>query len=1533
GQELAGVAIEHHADLAALVAALDQGAAVPDVVVMPCRSWGPPGELIAAAHEATARMLAGLQAWLADERLASTRLVVMTWRAVGARPDEGVVDLVHAPVWGLVRSAQSEHADRAILLVDSDDSEASRRVRFTAFAPEETQLALREGMCLAPRLASARPVDTLEPPAAAAWRLDISIKGTLERLVLVAHPEALAPLGEGQVRVAVHAAGLNFRDVLDALGMYPGDPGPLGSEAAGVVLEVGPGVTSVIPGDRVLGLVRAAFGPVAITDHRLLVRMPAGWSFIDAAAIPIVFLTAYYGLCDLARLQPGARVLIHAAAGGVGMAASQIARHLGAEVFGTASPSKWATLRALGFEADHLASSRTLEFESQFLRTTGGRGMDIVLDSLAREFVDASLRLLPRGGGFIEMGKIDVREPERVAQDYPGVGYRAFDLIEAGPERLGQMLGEVMALFERGALRRLPVTAHDIRHAPRAFRGLAQARHVGKLVLTVPRPLSRDGTVLITGGTGTLGALVARHLVAAHGVVHLVLASRQGAAAPGAEALARELEAAGASVTVVACDVADRSAVAAVLSGIPREHPLGAVIHTAGVLDDGVVGALTPARLGAVLRAKLDGAVHLHELTRSLELSAFVVFSSLAGVLGGAGQANYAAANAFLDALAQHRRASGLAGLSLAWGYWETRTGLTAHLTETDLARMARSGVRALSEGEGLALFDAALGRLEPVLVAARFDAAALRAHGHGLPPVFRGLVRGSVGWGRPRATQPAGAAAPRQQLGALPAPDRARALLELVRAEVAVVLGIADPSTLRSESPLPELGLDSLMALELRNRLATATGLRFPVTLVFDHPTPHALAGMIERRLFESSRATATSPAISATVADEAVGLAPPEPEPEPDTRHQPFELTPMQFAYWIGRGGFYELGGVACHGYGELDLRGLDVARLERAINQVIARHDMLRAVFDADGQQRVLPDVPRFTIEIFDQPGDARLTELRDAMSHRVMPADRWPLFEVRAAHLGDGVVRLFCGIDMLIVDLRSIQIVMQEALRCYADEAAELASQTLTFRDYVRWSTKVLQGERGQRDREYWRGRAGTLPPGPELPLAVLPEAIGVPRFERHERRLDPVTWSALEARATQHGLTPSSILLAAFGEVLGAYSRSPRFTVNLTFFNRPRVHDDINQIVGDFTSILLVEIDLTADARFAARARRLQHQLLEAMDHALVSGVDVMRELARPGARSARFPVVLTSGLGFGDLLGGQGLPGVELVREPYTISQTPQVWLDHQLRESHGELRVTWDVVAGLFPAGIIDAMIGGYLDLLHALASRDEAWTMPDLVVTPSHQLEQFAAINATAGTTGDGLLHDAIEAQAGLRPDALAVVDAARRLTYRELVSLARRLGRQLRAHEVARDELVAIVMDKGWEQVVGALGVLHGGGAYLPISVELPALRRDELLAQGRVRIVLTQRRHAGSEWPPGTTVIAIADDEPWAAQDDGPLAALRTPADLAYVIFTSGSTGRPKGVAIEHRSALNTILDVNEQYAVGPADRVFGLSSLS
>ncbi|MET9252082.1 SDR family NAD(P)-dependent oxidoreductase, partial [Nonomuraea sp. NPDC003709] len=733
---------------------------------------------------------------------------------------------------------------------------------------DEPQLVVRAGQVLVPRLARAdRAGDLVVPGGAGGWRLDCPAKGSLEELALVAAPEADRELAAGEVRVEVRAAGLNFRDVVVALGMVPEQGEPIGGEFAGVVSEVGPGVEGVRVGDRVMGLGEAAFGPRVVVDQRLLAGLPAGWSFAQGAGVTVAFATAWYGLVDLAGLSRGERVLIHSGAGGVGMAAIQIARHLGAEVFATASPAKQHVLRALGVPDDHIASSRDLDFADAFAAVMGGAGMDVVLNSLAGPFTDASLDLLAEGGRFIEMGKTDRREPADVAGTHSHVRYRSFDLMDAGHERVGQMLGELLDLFASQELAALPVRCWPVQQARQAFRHMAQARHTGKIILTMPRSLDPDGTVLITGGTGGLGAILARHLAGEHRVGRLLLASRRGDQAPDADRLRADLETAGATVDITACDLSDPEQVAALLDRVPAEHPLTAVFHTAGVLDDGVVTSLTPDKIDRVLRPKADAAWHLHQATSHLDLAAFVLYSSSAATLDSAGQGNYSAANAFLDALAIHRHASGLPAQSLAWGLWAPETGgMTNQLAELDLERLSRSGFTAMGANEGMQLLDVALTMPEPFLVPLPINTRTLSNRHDGVPAILRGLARTPAR--RAARTEPvsgSGSALERRLTG-LPAAEQEHVLVSLVCAEAAAVLGHASGEAIQAGRPFKDLGFDSLTSVELRNRLSRAAGMKLPATLVFDHPTPTALAAHLLQRVTGSSTTAAAAPVRAAS-------------------------------------------------------------------------------------------------------------------------------------------------------------------------------------------------------------------------------------------------------------------------------------------------------------------------------------------------------------------------------------------------------------------------------------------------------------------------------------------------------------------------------------------------------------------------------------------------------------------------------------------------------------------------------------------
>ncbi|MFI7455786.1 SDR family NAD(P)-dependent oxidoreductase, partial [Nonomuraea sp. NPDC049714] len=412
----------------------------------------------------------------------------------------------------------------------------------------------------------------------------------------------------------------------------------------------------------------------------------------------------------------------------------------------------------------------------------------------------------------------------------------------------------------------------DVRRAPEAFRYLSQARNVGKVVLTFPAT-ELSGTVLVTGASGALGGLVARHLAARRGPANLMLVSRRGPEAPGMGRLAAELATQGVQVQLRAADVADRDHVATVIAGVPAEAPLRGVVHAAGVLDDGLIGALTPARMHGVMRAKVDGAWHLHELTRTHDLSLFAVFSSIAGIWGSPGQGNYAAANTFLDALAAYRRSEGLPSVSLAWGPWQLAEagngGMTGHLTPADWQRMATQGLRPLSGADGLALLGAVTGGPSPaadgsraLLIPARLDRSSPRRRGPGTHPLLSGLI--PVSSTRSTARRTAGAISAgggtglAVRLAALSSAERVETVREMVLGQAARVLGMAGPESMDAGRSFRELGFDSLTAVELRNRLGEVTGLRLPATLVFDYPTPSALVGFVLTELLGDVTAVA---------------------------------------------------------------------------------------------------------------------------------------------------------------------------------------------------------------------------------------------------------------------------------------------------------------------------------------------------------------------------------------------------------------------------------------------------------------------------------------------------------------------------------------------------------------------------------------------------------------------------------------------------------------------------------------------------
>lgn len=641
---------------------------------------------------------------------------------------------------------------------------------------------------------------------------------------------------------------------------------------------------------------------------------------------------------------------------------------------------------------------------------------------------------------------------------------------------------------------------------------------------------------------------------------------------------------------------------------------------------------------------------------------------------------------------------------------------------------------------------------------------------------------------------------------------------------------------------------------------------------------------------------------------------------------RHEPFPPSDVQRAYWLGRDERFVLGGVGCHFYREYDVENLDVERLEAALNTLIARHDMLRVVFDEEGRQRILPSVPRYAVAVTDVEPGPQAEEAKDALrarsSHRVFDPARWPLFSIEGVRSGSAT-RLAVSLDNLALDALSILTFYTELNTLYLQPDAPLGPTGPSFRDWMLQSMpKPVSLDAAW---AHWKPRLAQLPPGPQLPLARQPGEIGRPRFVRHEALLDAADWRDLSARAMSHGITPSAVLLCAFSEVMSRWSSRPDLTLNLTLFDRQDAHPNIHRVLGDFTLLTLVAYRPVEGETWLSRLQRTQAELALALDHRELSTPTLLREWARvQGEPTAGMPVVFTSALG---VPGGTAAPSTgPFSRQVWGVTQTPQVWLDHQVVEAGEGIALNWDVVENLFPPKIIETMFEAYLSALRWIARQDWASCLPD--VMPAAQLEVRQRVNATEGEFPLRPLHHDFFSLARVAPKHVALrCSDAQTWSYAQLADRALRLANALVIRGVRAGDVVAIHLPKGPEQIAAVLGVLAAGAAYLPIGVDQPAARREAMLRQSEACAIVT--RATAEAWSP----VRHAIDPEWAfTHDPLPEPVPVDPRQTAYIIFTSGSTGTPKGVSIPHRAALNTVLDINERFGVGSQDRVFAVSAL-
>ncbi|WP_458318740.1 type I polyketide synthase [Mycolicibacterium brisbanense] len=792
-------------------------------------------------------------------------LWIVTERAVATESGEPV-DPLQAALWGFGRTTINEEPALHAKLVDSDGSdEAVQALAKLLSGPvDEPELAVRQGKLLASRLLPWARSGHLTVPRGGDYVLAPTERGAIDNL-RITEKEVPAP-DEGYVQVRVEAAGLNFRDVLNVLGLYPGDPGPIGGDFAGVVTQLGDGVTGVAVGQRVYGSMQGAFSSRFNVPAQFLAPIPDGVSAVQAATIPAAALTVRLAF-DWAQLKPGDKVLIHAASGGVGLAAIQMAQQCGAEVFATASTFKRATLRKLGVK--HVYDSRTTDFADQILADTDGEGVDVVLNSLTSEgFIEATLKATAKGGRFAEIAKRDIWSHEQMAEARPDIAYEivALDTVMfTEPDRIRDLLVEISdglvpadgASHKRSSARQwkpLPAEVYPLTEARAAFRRMQQARHIGKIVVQIPNPLQPkpDRSYLITGGLGAIGLHTAAYL-AQLGAGDIVLTSRRAPDADAQRAIEEITERYKTRIHVFAADVGDEAEVTTLLEKIRAElPPLAGVAHLAGVLDDALLGQQSVERFRTTLAPKAFGAGHLDRLTKDDDLDFFIVSSSVSSLFGSPGQSNYATANALLDGLVAQRRAQGLPATGINFGPW-AQGGMAS--SEAATANISAQGLIPLEPSAALAALAevVANGTGQATVIKANWQRAA-KVLGSQRPPILDLVLPSAAG-------EVVGDSEVLKQLLEIPVPQRAGFVTEFLQKEVQNFLRLAQPPA--PSSRFLDLGTDSLMAIELRNRLHSQFGGKFTLnaTAVFDYPTIGGLAEYLVSQLPDAESADTPEP------------------------------------------------------------------------------------------------------------------------------------------------------------------------------------------------------------------------------------------------------------------------------------------------------------------------------------------------------------------------------------------------------------------------------------------------------------------------------------------------------------------------------------------------------------------------------------------------------------------------------------------------------------------------------------------------
>lgn len=1541
-------------------------------------------EMLASCQQTGVLSILKLAQVLAEYSFEMPPRVYIVTRGTQHVVDQDMVDgIASSPLVGIARVANNEHPQFRWTTIDLANEPTGHEVNDLLDellvgellggerlgGDGELEVAYRDELRYGNRL-RARKTDDIPKRSVDAVRADGSIipyrvetdrPGILTNLSLNetvrSEPQA------GEVEVQIRAGGINFRDVMKALAMYPGNPVDLlwfGDDFAGTVLRVGDGVTDLQPGDEVAGMAPYSFRAYSTVDRRMLFKKPKHMSFEKAATLSTVFLTTHYAINHLARMQSGEKILIHAGTGGVGQAAIQISQHLGLEVFATAgTPEKRQMLVDAG--VPHVMDSRSLDFADQIMEITHGKGVDAVLNSLAGEFIPKSFSVLAPFGRFLEIGKIDIYNNTRIGLEplRNNISYFVIDLaqhLEHKPDFVGSMFAELSQRFESGDYQPLTHKTFPITDIVEAFRFMAQGKHVGKNVLSfdvdeIPiHSCSEDGlllradaTYLIVGGASGFGLELAKWMTE-HGAQNIVLLSRSGPRDEASADTIGTLQKAGFNVVDARGDVTKEADVQRVINDIQADMPpLKGVIHGAMVLDDEYMAELNDDRFNSVLNPKILGAWNLHQATQELPLEHFICFSSFSSVVGAAKQSNYNAGNYFLDSLAHHRHSLGLPALTINWSSL-SGAGFVQR-NEKTAQYLDKLGMKSLSMDEAFSVFERMIARDAVQVAACRADWQSFAR----LSPLvansnmFASLLKTQHGADAGGSIKP--------KLLAAPPAQRLELLQGFVADQVGGVFGV-EPGQVDRAVSLTNLGLDSLMAIDLINRMESELGVSVPMGSVLRGPSLNELSEILLDLIGESSvdESTQTSKTHSTSTS-----LAPLE---KTDLLGDAFPLTEGQQALWFlyrlaPKSSAYNLTFSAKY------TPHVDIAAMEKAFKLLFKRHPLLDVTFsDIDGQpkQRYRRDGG---VDFREHDTTALTKEQLDTLlvehANRPFDLENGPVIRLDLFRTEDGHVGLMT-MHHIISDAWSVTVLVRDLIESYfsirSGRDPQLAPISIGFEDFVAWEQVHLASDTGEQMRTYWQQHIDGAPHTIDLPVDHPRPAVQSFRGGTHGFKLDEDLTHQVLQTAAQQNVTLFTLLLSAYEVLLHRYTGQSDFLVGCPMAGRQ--HSELRQSVGYYVNPVPLRSRVDDDPTFASYLRQNKETVTRGLENQQYPFKRLVQEAggARDTSRSPLFQVAfsmeripgfdeqgiaafLIGEAGYKFHLGDVQMESIDL------ITRQAQFEIMLVVEEAGGNIYGCWQYNRDLFDVETIEGLNEMFRDLLVQL-TRDSAKRISQYSIATDPELKPVDKMpmdvcvqqwNHTEKTLlNDGLVHEQFEQQAARTPDDLAVVCGNESLTYRELNEKANQLAWYLRSQGVGPDVRVGLSIQRELQLIVCIQAVLKAGGAYVPLDPSYPQKRLQQITRTAELAVIVTDEAHRENFSDACEQIVCFDSDQVVIAKgrDDNP-PPLAGPDNLMYVIYTSGSTDVPKGAGVYHHGFANLVDWYCREFEMDASDRSLVVTS--